>query len=228
MLLPPYDPNTVDPYTQTRVILMNGIEAESIIFSHQFHRHTDNPEIRRRLAMSRRVEQQQQKAVNWLLPGELSPLETTIGYEQVAVDLTSWLARHEPDPVLKQAPFTAAWGGIAGVQSTLAVLVEEGHHQRGLALSRIADLLAASPARRFRVPRKGAIAVGNDADLVLLDVGAPFVLEAGDLQQRHKTSPYVGRSFRGTIRRTVRRGQTIWRDGRITATSGGTLVRPGA
>ena len=103
MLQPPYDPETVDPYTQTRVILMNGIEVESIIFSHQFHRHTDNPDLRRQLALSRRVEQQQQKAINWLLPGELSPLETTIGYEQVAVDLTAWLARHEPDPLLKQA-----------------------------------------------------------------------------------------------------------------------------
>ena len=53
--------------------------------------------------MSRRVEQQQQKAVNGLNPGDQTPLETTIGYEQVAVDLTSWLARKEPDPMLKQA-----------------------------------------------------------------------------------------------------------------------------
>ena len=53
--------------------------------------------------MSRRIEQQQQKAVNGLNPGDQTPLETTIGYEQVAVDLTAWLARHEPDPMLKQA-----------------------------------------------------------------------------------------------------------------------------
>jgi hypothetical protein len=99
----PYDKDTVDPYTRTRVILMNGVEVESIIFSHQFARNTDNPEIRNALALSRRVEQQQQKAVNGLNPGEQTPLETTIGFEQVAVDLTSWLARHEPDPMLKQA-----------------------------------------------------------------------------------------------------------------------------
>jgi hypothetical protein len=85
------------------VIVMNGIEVESIIFSHQFARHTDNPEIKRALALSRRVDAQQQKAVNGLNPGDQTPLETTIGYEQVAVDLTSWLARHEPDPMLKQA-----------------------------------------------------------------------------------------------------------------------------
>jgi hypothetical protein len=51
--------------------------------------------------MGRRIEQQQQKAINWLVPGEMSPLEITIGYEQVAVDLTAWLARNEPDPALK-------------------------------------------------------------------------------------------------------------------------------
>ncbi len=99
----PYDKYDVDPYTRTRVILMNGIEVESIIFSHQFSRHTDNLEIKRHLAMSRRVEQQQQKAVNGLNPGDQTPLETTIGYEQVAVDLTAWLARNEPDPMIKQA-----------------------------------------------------------------------------------------------------------------------------
>jgi hypothetical protein len=99
----PYDKYEVDPYTRTRVILMNGIEVESILFSHQFARHTDNPEIKQALAVSRRVEQQQQKAVNGLNPGDQTPLETTIGYEQVAVDLTAWLARHEPDPMLKQA-----------------------------------------------------------------------------------------------------------------------------
>ena len=99
----PFDKLDVHPYTRTRVILMNGIEVESIIFSHQFARHTDNPEIKRALALSRRVEAQQQKVVNGLNPGDQTPLETTIGYEQVAVDLTAWLARHEPDPMLKMA-----------------------------------------------------------------------------------------------------------------------------
>jgi hypothetical protein len=99
----PYDKHAVHPYTRTRVILMNGIEVESIIFSHQFHRMTDNEEIRQCLAMARRVDQQQQRVVNGLNPGDQSPLETTIGYEQVAVDLTAWLARHEPDPAVKQA-----------------------------------------------------------------------------------------------------------------------------
>src|SRR3546814_16380284 len=58
--------------------------------------------FRSTLCLVRRVEQQQQKAVNWLIPGDESVIANTIGYEQVAVDLTSWLARHEPDPYLKK------------------------------------------------------------------------------------------------------------------------------
>jgi hypothetical protein len=99
----PYDKRQVDPYTRCRIITMNGIEVESILFSHQFARHTDNPEIKRYLAMTRRVEQQQQKAVNWLIPGDESTIEVTLGYEQVAIDLTAFVARSEPDPYLKQA-----------------------------------------------------------------------------------------------------------------------------
>src|SRR3546814_17908113 len=81
---------------------MNGIEVESIMFSHQFARHTDNLEIKRSLALTRRVDAQQQKAVNGLNPGDQTPLETPIGYEQVAVDLTAWLASHAPHPMLQQ------------------------------------------------------------------------------------------------------------------------------
>lgn len=99
----PYNSNDVHPFTRTRIITMNGVETESIFFSHQFARHTADPDIRKYLAQSRRIEQQQQKAVNWLTPATESTLQVTIGYEQVAVDLTAFLARTEPDPYLKQA-----------------------------------------------------------------------------------------------------------------------------
>jgi hypothetical protein len=99
----PYDKNAIDPYTRCRVIALNGIEVESVMFSHQFARHTDNPDIKRMLALTRRIEQQQQKVVNWLTPGDESTLEVTIGYEQVAVDLTSYLARSEPNPYMRQS-----------------------------------------------------------------------------------------------------------------------------
>ncbi|MFP4354004.1 MAG: hypothetical protein ACLFUJ_02685 [Phycisphaerae bacterium] len=99
----PFDARDVHPYTRTRVILMNGIEVEGAIFKHQFARHCDDMDIRRKLAMTRRVEQQQQKMVNWLIPGDQSNLEVTLGFEQVAVDLTAWLAKTEPDEHVKAA-----------------------------------------------------------------------------------------------------------------------------
>src|SRR5437016_7614752 len=82
---------------------MNGIEVEAILFQHQVARNCADDETRRQLAFVRYVENQQQRVVNWLLPGQASVLETTLGYEQVAVDLTAWVARHEPEPYLKQA-----------------------------------------------------------------------------------------------------------------------------
>ena len=94
----PYDKNEVDPYTRLRIILMNGTEYEANWFSHQFHRHCTNNDLRRELAVLRRTEQQQQKRIACLKPIDESILETTIGYEQLAVDLTAILAQREPDP----------------------------------------------------------------------------------------------------------------------------------
>ncbi|MET7331421.1 hypothetical protein [Nonomuraea sp. NPDC005650] len=99
----PIDPDHIDPYTRCRIITMNGIETEAIFFGHQLARHCPDAEIRQRLARVRYIEAQQQKVVNWLLPGVSSVLETTIAYEQAAVDLTAWAARMEPDEYLKQA-----------------------------------------------------------------------------------------------------------------------------
>lgn len=99
----PYDKREVDAYSRARVILMNGIENEVWAYSHTFHRMTSNPEIKALLARTRRVEDQQQTTINWLNPADQTILETTIGYEQVAVDLTAYLARHEPDAYMREA-----------------------------------------------------------------------------------------------------------------------------
>ena len=96
-----YDKNAVSPYTKTRVILMNGTEFESNWFLHQFHRHCLNNDVRRVLASVRRQEQQQQKRIAALKPIDETILETTIGYEQLAVDLTAEMAKKEPNPFVK-------------------------------------------------------------------------------------------------------------------------------
>ena len=92
-----YNKETTSPYTKTRVILMNGTEFESNWFMHQFARHCDIPEILCALATVRRQEQQQQKRISCLKPLNESILETTIGYEQLAVALTACLARNATD-----------------------------------------------------------------------------------------------------------------------------------
>jgi len=89
-----------DALTRVRIILMNGIESEALRFQHACARM--NKELQLALARVRRVEQHQQTMVNWLLPADLSPLETTIGFEQVAIEVTASVAQHEPDPYLAQ------------------------------------------------------------------------------------------------------------------------------
>ena len=65
----PIDPDHADPYTRCRIIAMNGIETEAIFFSHHLARHCPDTELKRQLARTRYIEAQQQKVVNWLLPG---------------------------------------------------------------------------------------------------------------------------------------------------------------
>ena len=136
---------------------------------------------------------------------------------------------HSPvDPSMKiEGDFRGSWGGIAGVQSTLAVLLERGHDGRRLSFERIVSLLSENPARRFAIAGKGSVRVGNDADLVLLDPAQEYILAPDHLQQRHRMSPYIGFSFGGVVRRTIRRGESIFADGRIVATAPGKFVRPG-
>jgi rubrerythrin len=98
-----YDPQEVHPYTRTRGILMNGIETEAVFFYHNFHRHARDNDLRCQLSLIRRVEQQEQKLVNWVIPASETTLEVTIGYEQLAVDLTASMAKNEPDPYVKAA-----------------------------------------------------------------------------------------------------------------------------
>ena len=103
LCLTPYKKETVSPYTKTRMILMNGTEFEANWFMHQFNRHCNNNDLRRELANVRRHEQQQQKMIASLKPIDESDLETTIAYEQLAVDLTAILARHVKDENVKSA-----------------------------------------------------------------------------------------------------------------------------
>jgi hypothetical protein len=85
-----------DAFTRVRIILMNGIEHEALRFQHAVARF--NTDLRLPLAQIRQIEHHQETLVNWLIGADHSPLETTIGYEQTAIEVTAAMAlrRHGP------------------------------------------------------------------------------------------------------------------------------------
>ena len=110
---------------------------------------------------------------------------------------------HSPSsPDLKEGGFGAAWGGIAGAQSTLELLLGAS----AISLERAVRLTSTGAAERFRIAGKGRIAVGADADLALVDP-TPYTLARTDLRDRHKLSPYVGRRMAMRVVRTLLRGR---------------------
>jgi allantoinase len=126
---------------------------------------------------------------------------------------------HSPCPPELKAPpdIFAAWGGVAGAQSLLpAVFAGAARASGALDLRKLAGFvvwrLAAKPAKRFGLwPRKGVIAQGSDADVVLFDPDRDWTLEADDSRTRG-VDPYVGRPFRGKVVRTLVGGRTVYNE----------------
>ncbi len=123
-----------------------------------------------------------------------------------------------------------AWGGVSGIQATLPVLITDGLHARGLSLERIAYLTATSPAQLFGLyPRKGAIAVGADADFAFVDPQKQWTLDADALETRSALSAYLGKTFTGKVIRTIVRGRTVFVEDQVVGAPGwGQLVKPNA
>jgi allantoinase len=155
-----------------------------------------------------------------------TPQEAAGLWKQVVAGEIDLIASdHSPAPAsMKQSgDFFAVWGGIAGVQSTLSILLSL---EPRLPLERVAHLTAGNVAARFGLSDKGQIAVGFDADMTLIDLDAAYTLRREQLLDRHRLSPYVGRKMRGVVRRTIVRGQTVFCDGKIVADARGRLVTP--
>ena len=155
-------------------------------------------------------------------PAEVAALWATMD------DIAFVASDHSPSlPESKQGEdFFAIWGGIIGCQALLGVLLDSGHHERGLGVERIAALTASAPAARFRLPGKGEIVTGADADLALVDLAAETALTPETLLHRHPHSPWAGRTLRGRIARTLVRGTTVSAGGRIAGAPHGRLVTP--
>jgi allantoinase len=121
-----------------------------------------------------------------------------------------------------------AWGGISGLQTMLPLMLTAGCHQRGVPLATLARLMCANPARLYGLyPRKGAIAPGSDADLVIIDLHQAWTLVEEDLLYHNRISPFIGRTFQGKIVQTLVRGETVYEDGKIKVQPGfGRFLRP--
>ena len=121
---------------------------------------------------------------------------------------------HSPCPgemkLRETGDFMKAWGGIASLQLRLPVVWTEAR-RRGFSLLDVTRWLCANPAQQVSFSsKKGSIAVGSDADIVIWNPEAQFSVTASSLQHRHKITPYAGEELKGVVQQTFLRGRKIY------------------
>jgi len=136
---------------------------------------------------------------------------------------------HSPAPptlkCLDSGDFVAAWGGVASLELALPA-VWTGARARGATLADVARWLAAGPARRAGLDgRKGRLAAGLDADLVIWDPDEPVTVDPEHLHQRHRVTPYAGQTLWGVVRETFVRGVRVYENGRFPSPPVGQWLR---
>lgn len=122
----------------------------------------------------------------------------------------------------KELGWTDAWAahtGTPGVQYQLPLMVDAWRNGK-MSLSRLVDMVSSAPAAVFGLERKGSLAPGNDADIVLLDPERQWTITNESVLSKIGWTPYHGRKITGAVIRTMVRGSDVWRDGQIAAESG--------
>jgi allantoinase len=124
----------------------------------------------------------------------------------------------------EQGDFLLAWGGIASLQISLPAVWTQAR-SRGYALSHVAEWMCRRPARLAGLEkRKGAIAAGCDADLVIWNPDAKFRVDPARLHHRHKLTPYAGRELFGVVETTFLRGRKVFSRGEFSAAPAGQIL----
>jgi allantoinase len=134
---------------------------------------------------------------------------------------------HSPAPPVLKCPgdFARAWGGIASLELSLPVVWTAGQRHAQLQPTDLARWMSEAPARLAGLDRrKGRIAVGFDGDLCIWDPGETMTVDAERLQQRHKLTPYAGRTLTGAVQATFVRGRCVFRAGSFPGHATGTLL----
>jgi len=128
---------------------------------------------------------------------------------------------HSPSPPeLKTGPYESAWGGIASLELGLSAMATIHPN-----LADLAKWMSEAPAKLAGLNRKGRIAPGYDADLVLFDPDAIWTVDPEKLHQRHKITPYAGRELRGRVRAAYLHGEKIYDDGEFAAAPRGYVLK---
>lgn len=118
--------------------------------------------------------------------------------------------------------------GAPGIETLLSIVYDRGVVAGRITIERMVDLIATTPAARFGLTRKGAVAVGRDADLVVFDPSARRTIRASDLHHSSDYTPYEGLAVRGAVRDVVLRGMDVIRDGAFVGRRGaGAFVERG-
>lgn len=144
----------------------------------------------------------------------------------VCTDHAPWSLRQKLDPDLD---VTTARQGVADLDTSLPMLFSEGVCTGRISVERFVELVATNPARLFGLyPRKGTIAVGADADLLVWDSELVRTIEASSLQSRADYSVYDGREVKGWPIVTISRGEILLENGEIAAARGRGLWLPAA
>ncbi|MFC8673494.1 allantoinase AllB [Streptomyces griseorubiginosus] len=132
---------------------------------------------------------------------------------------------HSPSTAdLKTDDFATAWGGISGLQLSLAAVWTEAR-RRGHTLEDVVRWMSARTSQLVGLDRKGAIEAGRDADFAVLAPDDTFTVDPATLQHRNRVTAYAGKTLYGVVKSTWLRGQRIVNDGEFTAPKGQLLTR---